>query len=98
MNDKFAKKIEKFLLSECSDYDLEYKWEFSPDENGVNVTIFRNKDCHNPFEEIFFFQYDEENEELKIEMYEDSFETVTNFDWRVKFLWMKLAPYAFPAN
>jgi hypothetical protein len=31
MNDKFIKRLEEYLDSECSDYDMSYKYEWNED-------------------------------------------------------------------
>jgi hypothetical protein len=94
MNNKFSERLEEFLASECSDYDLKYSWEWDEDCNKCVVKISRNI---NPLRETeLYFKFNKSTEDLLIEMCEDSFEVVREFDHTIKYFWMILSPRLFP--
>jgi len=94
MNDKFAKRLEEYLSSECSDYSLEYEWSWNDDTNCCEVVIKRND--HTKHSKELCFQYNEKNDDLTIELSEDSFYITREFDKSVKYFWMLIAPAIFP--
>ena len=96
MNKKFADRIEEYLSSECSDYDLAYKWEWCEDTGCCEVEIKRND--HTQYTKHLDFRYDENKNDLKIELSEDSFQTTREFDETVKYFWMLISPALFPDN
>jgi hypothetical protein len=94
MNNKFSERLEEFLASECSDYDLKYSWEWDEDCNWCVVKIARDI---NPLRETeLCFRYNQIKDELLLQMYEDSYETVREYDYTVKYFWMILSPRIFP--
>jgi len=92
MNDKFTKRLEEYLNSECVDYGLDYTWEWIDDCNYCEVTITKEY-CDNVG--IIHLKYDEKNDDLSIELSEDSYETTREFDCSVKYFWMLVAPPLF---
>lgn len=94
MNNKFTKRLEEYLTSECSDYDLVYRWEWNEDTECCEVEIKR--DDHTQLARWLNFQYDKEGDNLKIELTEDSFYITREFDETVKYFWMLIAPALFP--
>lgn len=95
MNDKFVKRLEEYLDSECDDYGLSYKWEWDEDYQWCEVTISREHTNDNHLK-ILNFRYIEEKDDLEIELSEDSFYTTREFDQTVKYFWMLVAPALFP--
>ena len=94
MNSKFTKRLEGYLTSECSDYDLAYKWEWNGDTGCCEVEVKR--DDHTQHTKCLNFRYSEEKDDLSIELCEDSFCTTREFDHTVKYFWMLVAPALFP--
>jgi len=94
MNKNFAKRIEEYLQSECSDYDLIYKWEWNNDAQCCEVEIKR-KDYTQNIKHLNF-RYNNENDDLLIELSEDSFYITREFDQTVKYFWMLISPSIFP--
>jgi len=93
MNHKFGHRISEYLESECGDYGLEFTWKYEPDLGCVVATITRentNLSCD------VSFKYNEENDDLSIELCEDSYYVTREFDHTVKYLWMLIAPVLFP--
>ena len=93
MNDKFTKRLEEYLDSECSDWDLDYNWEWIEDCDWCEVTVTR-KDAG--YSKVLNFKYIEEVDDLKIELSEESFYMTREFDDTVKYFWMLVAPAIFP--
>lgn len=94
MNSEFTKRIEEYLTSECSDYDLTYKWEWDEDTGCCEVEVRR--DDHTQYTKFLNFRYDEASDDLKIELIEDSYYITREFDQTVKYFWMLIAPTLFP--
>lgn len=94
MNNKFNKRIEEYLSSECSDYDLVYKWEWCEDTGKCVVEIKRDDYSQNTKE--LYFRYDNNKDDLSIELSEDSFYVTREFDSSVKYFWMLISPSIFP--
>lgn len=95
MNQKFANRLNDYLESECSDYDMKYSWEWNEDIGCCEVKIKR--DDHTQHSKCLFFKYDENKDDLKIELSEDSFYTTREFDETVKYFWMLVSPSLFPS-
>jgi hypothetical protein len=95
MNSEFLNRLKEYLDSECDDYGLDYKWEWIEDCNWCEVTITR--DVPNVTKTINF-KYNSNNDDLEIELSEDSFYATREFDYTVKYFWMLIAPAIFPEN
>lgn len=93
MNKKFADRLNEFLQSECSDYGLTYTWEYSEDYECA-VAIIKNDDSRQLTKEVHF-KYNEEEDDLLMELCEDCWETTREFDWTVKYFWMFISPELF---
>lgn len=91
MNDKFTKRLNEYLDSECDDYDMTYSWEWNDDAQLCEVDINRGK-----YSKRLFFRYNKDKDDLLIELSEDSFYTTREFDSSVKYFWMLVAPTLFP--
>lgn len=94
MNNKFSKRLEEFLDSECDDYGLQYEWEWDDDCQWCDVTITKEHDTNKL--KTVHFRYDENENDLMIELTEDSFYRVREFDQTVKYFWFLVAPALFP--
>lgn len=94
MNKEFSKRVEEYLSSECSDYDLTYQWEWIEDIECCVATIKRND--HTQFTKSVNFRYNETDDILEIELSEDSFYPTCEYDYTVKYFWMLIAPTLFP--
>jgi len=94
MNNKFITRLEKYLTSECSDYDLTYKWEWNEDTGCCEVEVKRDDYSQNT--KCINFKYNEEKDDLMIELSEDSFYATREFDHTVKYFWMLISPSLFP--
>ena len=93
MNSKFSKRLQEYLESECSDYDLSFTWEWDEDCQWCKVVITRyelNKELH--------FRYNDKKDELMIELSEDSYYITKEYDWSVKYFWMLICPAFFRNN
>ena len=93
MNQKFASRLDTFLKSECSDYDLTYSWEWVEDYGCVEAIIGRDGTKQS---KTVRFKYDYKNDDLRIELCEDSYYVTREFDQTVKHFWMLIAPTIFP--
>lgn len=96
MNSKFKERLEEYLDSECDDYGLSYKWEWCEDMGYCEVEIKR--DNRDEYTKQLYFKYNEDKDDLSIELSEDSFYTTREFDSTVKYFWMLIAPAIFPDN
>ena len=94
MDSKFAKNLEEFLSSECGEYGLSYSWKWDDDYAWCEVTIVRDSREDRTVSVPFRFQ----NDNLIIEMCEDSWQTVKEYDHTVKYFWMKVSPIVFSIN
>ena len=94
MNQKFANRLNDYLESECSDYDMKFSWEWNEDIDCCEVEVKR--DDYTQYSKCLFFKYDENKDDLKIELSEDSFYTTREFDETVKYFWMLVSPALFP--
>jgi len=94
MNQNFAKRLETYLASECDDYDLVYKWEWDDDTECCEVEIKRDDYSQNI--KYINFRYNDEDDDLTIELSEDSFYVTREFDHTVKYFWMLISPAIFP--
>jgi len=95
MNNKFANRIAEYLESECSDYGLEFTWKYEEYMGCVVAEIKRENTEYNC---SVNFKYNEEKDELLIELCEDSFYPTREFDHTVKYFWMLVSPELFPKN
>jgi hypothetical protein len=91
MDSKFAKRLEEYLSSECSDYGLSYSWEWNEDGECCDVIITRDENEHKSIR----FKYNVKNDDLKIELSEGSYYTTREFDRTVKYFWMLICPVLF---
>ena len=91
MNNNFKKRLEEFLDSECEEYGLIYTWKWIDECDFCEVELENNTD----FNFTLFFKYNEENDDLLINTYEDVYEIVREFDWRVKYFWILVSPKLF---
>lgn len=92
MNKKFANRLTEYLDSECDDYDLNYDYKWEEDLGCCEVIITRE---HYNESKTLYFQYDEQRDNLLIELSEDSFYETKEFDWSVKYFWMLISPVFF---
>jgi len=94
MNKEFSKRIEEYLTSECDDYDLTYKWKWNEDTMCCEVEVKR--DDHTQYVKCLNFKYDKQEDDIKIELSEDSYYITREFDQTVKYFWMLISPALFP--
>lgn len=90
MNENFNKRLNEFLDSECDDFDLSYKFEYDEDLNLCNVEVFRLDKSID-----INFKYDNKDDDLSIELTEDNYNIIREFDWTVKFFWMLVSSELF---
>ena len=88
MTKKFVDRLTEFLNNECSDYDLEYTWEWCEDTQSCEVVVSRNDE-----KAYVNFKYVENN--LQIELCEDSWYTIEEYEPTVKYFWMLISPKLF---
>lgn len=91
MNEKFSNRLQEYLESECSDYNLTFSWEWDDSCECCNVTIKRDN-----YTKLLRFKYDELKDDLAIEVCEDCYYTTREFDYTVKYFWMLISPTLFP--
>lgn len=94
MEEKFIKRIQEYLNSECSDYDLAYKWKWNEDTQCCEVVVKR--DDFTQHTKTLNFRYKTDLDDLTIELSEDSFYVTREFDETVKYFWMLICPSLFP--
>lgn len=94
MNDKFVNRLEEYLASECSEYSIQWSWEWNEDTECCEVCI--SDELREDLNTVLNFRYDKVEDDLSIELSEDSFYTTREFDWTVKYFWMQVAPALFP--
>jgi hypothetical protein len=95
MNKKFSDRLNEFLETECDDYGISFTWEENPDINCVVATIRRGI---GNFKVDVNFRYEEKTDTLLIELSEDNYCEVCEYEYSVKYFWMAVAPYLFPVN
>lgn len=83
--------LKEFLDSELGDYSYFKVAEILLNEEYANyeyydVTI---KNLNEKLKELRF-RYDLENNTLEIELSEDMYEEINEYEWRVKYFWMAL--------
>lgn len=93
MNEKFSNRLTSYLDSECDDYDLSYTWEWNDDCENCEVEVIR--DNNKDFSKCLNFRYDNENDDLTIELSEGCYYVTREFDWTVKYFWMLVCPSVF---
>lgn len=94
MNKKFVDKLTEFLESECSDYGLGYDWVVSDcHDNAITVSIVRENTDLSIDVDFRFNGFS-----LEIEMGDDNWEVVKEYDYTVKYFWMLVSPTLFPNN
>lgn len=95
MDNKFAKRLEEYLESECADYGFSYKWRWEPDTECVEVEISNELSITNEStkkSKLLNFRYNEKDDDLLIELSEDSFYVTREFNETVKYFWMLVSP------
>lgn len=95
MNKKFIDRLEEYLSEECSDFGLQYNYKWNEDTDCCEVTITSN---YSEYDKDLNFRYNQENDDLLIELSEDSFYETREFDYTVKYFWMLVSPALFPTN
>lgn len=93
MDKAFILRLTEYLNSECDDYGMNYDYEWSEDEGCCNVTITTDR---NDRSTCLKFRYNEEKDDLEIELSENSYYTTREFDESVKYFWMLVSPSLFP--
>ncbi len=102
MNDyfvqKFLEKLESFLSSECDDYDIEFS--IMPYDEAYSGKLYTILKRHEQSVDLIFryqlFRYQPEYNDIEMCLYEDHYEIVREYDWTVRYFWMKVSPYLFP--
>ena len=90
MNKKFKTRLTEYLDSECSDYGLSYRYEWEEDSESVEAYV-NNED----YATSVTFKYNEESDNLLIELSVDNFVETRECDETVKYFWMLIAPKLF---
>ena len=82
-------KLREFLQSELDEYNFTWKIEKT---NISSNNIFFEVTYINPLgtKHVLNFYYNNEEGELYIDMYEDSWQLIRHWDWHVKYFWMKI--------
>jgi hypothetical protein len=96
MNKKFTNRLNEYLESECSDFDMAFDYKCEEDTTCCEVKIYRSD--YTKYEKLINFKYNEKNDELEIELSEGSFYETREYDYSVKYFWMLVAPSLFPNN
>ena len=94
MNDKFVKRLEAYLKSECNAYSIRYSYEWNEDTECCEVCI--SDEIREELNTVLNFRYNKVENDLMVELSEDCFCTTREFDWTVKYFWMLVAPALFP--
>jgi hypothetical protein len=95
MNKLFSELLNEYLDSECEDYSMSYKSEWSEDMNCCIVTIKCN---YNDNYKDVNFRFNDDKKQLSIELSEDSWYETSEYEYTVKYFWMLVAPALFPEN
>jgi hypothetical protein len=91
MKKEFRKRLIEFLDTECFDYSIEYSIEEIDGWDGCEVTL---RNSHS--EAYIEFKYDNDKDDLLINIYEDIYEATREFDWTVKYFWQQVSPQLWP--
>jgi len=88
---KAVKAVEAFLETELSDYSYFKGWKvIGTEDDGDKVYVdakIRDQELRFKVEN---FDGDIEQCKISIEMYEEIWESIVTYDWRVKYFWMKV--------
>ena len=98
MNKNQIEVLEKFLDSECSDFDLSYNWEWNEDEVCFDVAVYRDKYTSNQKCKCIELRFDvqaEKHQQLKIQLTERCWYGVSSSNETVKYFWMLICPTLF---
>lgn len=96
MEEVFKEEIKEFLEEELWDYSLMYEIEdnwWDEEMSYYNVTIkdrYWEKLIWNWTVSFSITRDDEENFEIRIELWEDNWEKIETFDRTIKYFWMAL--------
>ncbi len=96
MNKNFTERLNEYLESECSDFDMAFDYKWNEDTCCCEVRIYRTN--NEKLEKYINFRYSEFKDVLKIELSEDSFIETEEFNYTVKYFWMLVSPSLFPNN
>ena len=85
-------KIMELVNGELNDYGFfdigEIQFEEQYDDNEYySIDI---KSGHGSKEKTLRFKYDRKEDEIYVELSEDTYELTRSFDWQVKYFWMAL--------
>ena len=90
MENGIQEKLEEFLKHELEDFGIEYKIVY---EDGTCYVDFKSEMGN---ESTAYFSV--ENDNLRIDMFDDHWETIKWWDWSVKHFWIKIAPEIWPTS
>ncbi len=98
---RFLEKLELFLSIECDDYDINVEILHNEQDPGkAYVTLSRNEHSVDLDFRYLSIRYnfigDEYHDDIEMCLYEDRYEIVREYDWTVRYFWMKVSPYLFP--
>jgi len=81
--------LKEFLESELGDYSRTFSYKIEPSEESDN-TFYYGVEILNVGErhQSMNFKYGADTKKLFIDLYEDTWEEITTYDWRVKYFWM----------
>jgi hypothetical protein len=89
---KAQKLLEELIEHELGDYS--FIWKIKDD------TEFEDEDCcyyfdveygmYDDYYDVLTFKINVLKETIEICMYEDVFEEIREYDWRIKYFWMKI--------
>lgn len=88
---KAIDRLTEFLDSECSDYDMSYDYELEDLNFDIEITARNPERVSN-----IFMRYNEDTEQLEIELSEDCYYEIKEWDWTVKYFCMLVSPDLFP--
>jgi hypothetical protein len=94
MNDKFVKRLEEYLKSECSEDSIRWSYEWNEDTECCEVCI--RDERIEALNTVLNFRYNKVENDLMVELSEDCFYTTRESNWTVKYFWMLVAPALFP--
>lgn len=107
MNDylvqRFTERLDSFLGSECDDYGISVEiLREGTEPYRAHVVLRRNEysiDLEFRYRPIQYdFLDDGYHDDIELCLYEDHYEAVREYDWTVRYFWMKVSPYLFPVK
>ena len=87
---KYIKKIQELLDDEIWDYSWDYEIDCDFDEEDEEQYTVKITDRYRWKELVWYLTFRTDWEEIKVELWEDTWEEIETIDWTIKYFWMAL--------